>query len=493
MSDLSPVLVWFRHDLRLADNPALHAAAATGRPVILLYVLEETAEQRPLGGASRWWLDKSLRALAGDIAARGGQLTLRRGDAREVVPAVVAETCADAVYWNRRYDKPGRDIDSAIKSHLRSDGCEAGSFNGSLLTEPWTIRTGAGQFYKVFTPYWKAVRATYQAPPPLPAPERLDGPPLPGDALDDWGLHPTSPDWSTGFAPVWTPGEAGARERLDAFLNGPVRDYVEQRNMPGNVRGTSGLSPHLRWGEISPVQVWRAVHDRLLDHGPAEGPAAGEGGDAGATTFLSEIVWREFSYVLLYHMPDLAEANYNDDFRHMPWHEDARAHARWCRGRTGYPMVDAGMRQLWQTGWMHNRVRMLTGSFLTKHLLLPWQWGEQWFWDTLVDADPASNAASWQWVAGSGADAAPYFRIFNPISQGTKFDPDGSYVRRWCPELAGLPDKYLHAPWTAPDPVLEKAGVTLGESWPHPIIEHGFARQRALDAYATLKQKRDAA
>jgi len=486
LSDTPPAIVWFRKDLRLSENPALAAAAATGKPLILLYILEEDDGQRPLGGASLWWLDKSLRALGEDVSSRGGQLTLRRGRATKVLRSVVEESGADAVYWNRRYAGKAREIDGEVKAWLKEEGHTAESFNGSLLTEPWTIETKDGGYYKVFTPYWKQVRACYVAPEPVDAPDDLSGPSPESDTLDDWGLHPTRPDWSTGFSPVWTPGEAGAAARFEAFLDGPVDTYDDHRNRPDLDNGTSGLSPHLRWGEISPVQVWREVRRRIDD-------GRFKIDEASAMSFLSEIVWREFSYVLLYHNPELAEENYNSDFRHMPWRDSETDYACWCDGQTGYPMVDAGMRQLWQTGWMHNRVRMITGSFLTKHLLIPWQRGEDWFWDTLVDADPASNSAGWQWVAGSGADAAPYFRIFNPITQGEKFDETGDYVRRWCPELAELPDKYLHAPWTAPDKVLAAAGITLGETYPRPIIDHSDGRQRALDAYDTLKQKRDGA
>ncbi|MEO0753232.1 MAG: deoxyribodipyrimidine photo-lyase [Pseudomonadota bacterium] len=486
MSLSSPTIVWFRHDLRLADNPALHAAVETGAPVILLYVLEGEAGIRALGGASKWWLDKSLRALASDIEGRGGTLTLKRGNSQAVLDRLIDETGAGAVFWNRRYDAGGRDVDRAIKTFLNDRHIEARSFNGSLLTEPWTVKTGSGSYYKVFTPYWKSVRANYSPPDPLDAPMNLAGPSVTSDPLDDWSLHPHGPDWSTGFDAVWSPGENGAAERLNRFLDGPVDRYTDERNRPDVEGGTSGLSPHLRWGEISPVQIWREVR-RRLDDGRFNIV------EDSAMVFLSEIVWREFSYVLLYHNPDLADENYNHEFRHMPWRDNADDYRRWCRGQTGYPIVDAGMRQLWATGWMHNRVRMIVGSFLTKHLLLPWQKGEDWFWDTLVDADPASNAASWQWVAGSGADAAPYFRVFNPITQGEKFDETGDYVRRWCPELEALPTRYLFSPWTAPEAVLNTAKVRLGDTYPKPMIDHKDGRQRALDAYDTLKAKREAA
>ncbi len=482
MSAPAPALVWLRNDLRLADNPALAAAVDTGRPVVCTYILETPAAgQRRLGGAARWWLDKSLRHLAAEIAQRGGQLVLRRGKARAALERLVEDTGAHAVYWNRRYDGGGRAVDAEIKTSLRDRGVGVDSFNGSLLTEPWTVRTGAGGYYKVFTPYWKAVRAGYTAPDPLPAPARLCGKGIESDRLDAWGLHPSQPDWSTGFDAVWTPGEAGAQARLSQWIETGLAAYDACRNRPDIETGTSGLSPHLRWGEVGPAQVWRAVQARI---------EAGETDADSAWVFLSEIVWREFAYVLLYHNPDLAEENYNPDFRLMPWRDSEADYRAWTDGRTGFPIVDAGMRQLWSIGWMHNRVRMIAGSLLTKHLLLPWQWGEDWFWDTLVDADPASNSASWQWVAGSGADAAPYFRVFNPITQGQKFDPDGAYVRRWCPELSRLPDRYLHAPWTAPEAVLRQAGIRLDETYPRPVIDHSDGRKRALDAYDTLKERR---
>ncbi|MEL6569161.1 MAG: deoxyribodipyrimidine photo-lyase [Pseudomonadota bacterium] len=476
--------MWFREDLRLEDNPALSAAVATGGPVVCVYVYE-TAERgpRPLGGASKWWLHHSLAALTKSIADIGGQLILRSGESGDILQSIANDVGACAVFWNRRYDADGIATDTSIKASLKSDGLDVVSHNGRLLTEPWDIKTGGGGYYKVFTPYWKSVRANYNAPEYLTAPSALADFGLDSERLEDWGLLPTSPNWAADFPDTWNPGEAGASARLTRWLDGPIDAYDDARNRPDIEMSTSGLSPHLRWGEISPVTIWRAVRERI-----DRGQFASD--DASAMTFLSEIVWREFSYVLLFHNPELATENYNQDFRHMPWRDSDTDYRLWCTGQTGFPIVDAGMRQLWSTGWMHNRVRMIVGSFLTKHLLLPWQRGEDWFWDTLLDADPASNAASWQWVAGSGADAAPYFRVFNPITQGSKFDETGAYVRKWCPELAGLPLKYLHSPWEAPKRVLVDAGVNLGEDYPHPMIDHKDGRQRALDAYDTLKERR---
>jgi len=477
--------MWFRRDLRLDDNPALAAAhdAANGE-VICLYILEDLAGGRALGGASKWWLDKSLRSLQRSLEARGGRLVLRQGPAKTVIESVIKETNAKAVYWNRRYDEAGRAVDSDLKVHLKEQNIAAESFNGSLLTEPWTQKTGSGGYYKVYSPYWRAVQANYQPEPAVTPPEHFAAIEIDSDDLDTWELHPSKPDWSSGFEGPWIPGETGALDRLNHFLDGPVSNYDDDRNRPDLERGTSGLSPHLAFGEISPAQIWRATKARQN---------AGIVNEKGAHTFLSEVVWRDFSYVLLFHNPNLATENFKPDFDLMPWRENAANLNAWQNGQTGYPIVDAGMRQLWQTGWMHNRVRMIVASFLTKHLLIHWGHGEDWFWDTLVDADPAANSASWQWTAGSGADAAPYFRVFNPITQGEKFDESGDYVRKWCPELSRLPRKYLYQPWEAPPLILRDAGVILGDTYPHPIVSHKDGRTRALAAYETLKQRRDAA
>lgn len=484
MPSLSPAILWFREDLRLTDNPALEGAIRTGRPLVCVYIREiGVGAPRAMGGASQWWLDKSLGALSASLEAIGGKLVLRTGPADRVIPALAQETGAEAVFWNRRYGLPERDTDAAIKKILKDKGIDCQSFNGRLLVEPWDLKTGSGGWYKVFTPFWRALQANYKPPAFLPSPKRMIAAPAETETLEDWALHPTKPDWSGGLADAWVPGEAGALKRLKAFLDGPVSDYANTRNLPGVSTGTSRLSPHLRFGEIGPAQIWRAVKARL---------EAQQADESSASVFLSEIAWREFSYTLLYFNPALATENYNANFDRMGWRGDDAGFAAWQRGQTGYPIVDAGMRELWHTGWMHNRVRMIAASFLTKHLLLPWQQGEQWFWDTLVDADPAANPASWQWTAGSGADAAPYFRVFNPITQGQKFDERGDYVRRWCPELAQLPDRYLHAPFEADAQTLIRAGVKLGTTYPNAIIDHPVGRQRALDAYAAMKEEQTA-
>jgi deoxyribodipyrimidine photo-lyase len=480
-----PALVWFRRDLRLADNPALTAAAASGRPILPVYVHDEiTPGIRPLGGAGRWWLHHSLAALAGDIARLGSRLVLRRGPAADVLSDVVRQSGADRAYWNRLDDPSAAGRDRAIERALGDRGIAVESFNASLLAEPDRIATRSGKPFRVFTPFWKALQEAMETAPPLRAPEALPGYEgmIDGDALENWGLLPTGPDWAAGFRPHWRPGEGGARRRFEAFRDGPLAGYAEGRDNPG-AAGTSRLSPHLHFGEIGPRQVWHAV---MLDREQPDSRPAATGGMA----FLRELGWREFNRHLLFHHPEMATSNVNAAFDAFPWRTDKAGLLAWQRGETGYPIVDAGMRELWRTGWMHNRVRMIAASFLVKHLLIDWRQGEAWFWDTLVDADTANNAGNWQWVAGSGFDAAPYFRIFNPVLQGERFDADGAYVRRWVPEIAGLPDRYLHRPWEAPAHVLADAGVRLGDSYPAPIVDHKQARQRALDAYAAIKNLR---
>ena len=480
-----PVIMWFRRDLRLEDNPALTAAVSSGCPVVCVYIHDDkTPGLKQDGAASLWWLDKSLRSLSENIASRGGKLLLRRGNSEKILLQIAKEVRAAGVFWNRRYGAAEISLDQDIKKKLTDRSICVQSFNGSLLTEPWVFKTGKGSHYRVFSPYWRTVQANYLPHPHIKAPKALATCDVRSENLDDWKLHPEKPDWSAGFSPIWTPGEQGARERLSDFLGGAVSNYCEHRNRPDVEQGTSGLSPHLRFGEISPVTIWRAAKARI---------EAGQADEKNAMVFLSEVAWREFSYVLLYHHPELAAQNYNPAFEHMPWVRNDGALRAWQTGQTGYPIVDAGMRQLWKTGWMHNRVRMIVASFLTKHLMIHWTEGEAWFWDTLVDACPAANAASWQWTAGSGADAAPYFRVFNPITQGEKFDETGEYVKKWCPELSRLPRKFLYSPWTAPELVLREAGVLLGSNYPYPIVDHKEGRARALAAYETMKQRRDAA
>ena len=475
-------LLWFTRDLRLDDNPALQAALARGA-VLPVYVLDDDdAGPWAAGGASRWWLHGALQSLDQELRARGSRLVLRRGRAREVLEKLLASTGADAVYWSRRYEPWALARNEALKTALRARGVQAHSFNALLLREPWELATQQGSPYRVFTPFWKALQAAGVAAPVDDAPARIAAPEAwpASEPLDDWALLPQAPDWAGGLRAAWQPTPAAAQLRLQTFLAGPAFEYQEARNLPG-VHGSSRLSPYLHFGQISPRQVWQAVEAAAQADGASTRPA-------GLHTYLSEIAWREFSYHLLYHYPQLPHTPLRPEFAAFPWAEAPDALRAWQLGQTGYPIVDAGMRELWHTGWMHNRVRMIVASFLIKDLLIPWQTGEQWFWDTLVDADLASNAASWQWVAGCGADAAPYFRVFNPSLQGAKFDPAGSYVRHWVPELARLPDACLHAPWEARPVDLAAARVRLGHDYPAPLVDHAVARQRALLAYEQLRK-----
>lgn len=475
----APVILWFRRDLRLHDNPALNHAAETGRLILPVFILDDHYD-RPIGAASRWWLDKSLRALDATLKDRGARLILRRGGSLAALQALMAETGADAVFMNRLFEPGAFEQDAEIAHALKADGVECRGFNGTLMRRPGAVLNGSGSPYKVFTPFLKSLLSMSEPPRHTTGPRRIDTPALIGsDDLDDWGLHPMSPDWSGGFD--WKPGEAGASEVLSTFLAHGLATYAKDRDFPDRP-ASSRLSPHLHWGEISP---WRAI-DRAR-----QAAEAGEVAPAEAEKFVAEIGWREFSAHLLHHFPYIFDRAFRPEYDAMPWRDDPKGLAAWKRGQTGYPLVDAGMRQLWATGWMHNRVRMIVASFLIKHLLIDWREGEAWFWDTLVDADLASNVQNWQWVAGSGADASPYFRIFNPIAQGEKFDPKGGYVRRWVPELARLPDRWLHAPWMAPAEVLREAGVRLGHDYPRPIVEHEKARARALDALKTVSSRGD--
>lgn len=471
-----PTLFVFQNDLRLTDNPGLTAATQTDTPLVVCFVLDDQAGTRGIGDASRWWLHHSLTSLGQRLAELGGQLVLKSGPIETVVPELSKQINAGAVYWSRPYEPDKAKKETALKNALEAVDAAPKRFRGHLLFEPEQIRTKTDGPYKVFTPFWKACLAMPSPQSPLPVPKLRFLKNLPdSESLTDWQLLPSQPDWSGGLAETWTPGEHGAWQRLQTFLSNTIDQYHHGRDIPGT-QGTSRLSPHLHFGEISPRQVWHAVQAACE---PDTNP--------GAETFLKELGWREFSYHLLHHWPQLPERAFRPQFDNFPWLENPAHLEAWQKGQTGVPIVDAGMRELWHTGWMHNRVRMIVASFLTKNLLLPWQDGEAWFWDTLVDADLASNSAGWQWVAGCGADAAPYFRIFNPVTQSQKFDPNGKYLRKWIPEIAALDDKDLHAPWQASEMILGAAGVTLGQDYPLPLVDLKITRQRALDAYASIK------
>ena len=474
---MTPALVWFRHDLRLSDNPALAAAVEYGGPVIPAYIWSPDEEAAwPPGAASKWWLNRSLAALGAELEKRGLRLIIRRGPTAETLNDLLSATGATAVFWNRRYESAAVSRDSKLKSNLRKRGITAESFNASLLFEPQAIKNGSGNSFRVFTPFWRACLAQPPISAPLGnAPRRLRSP---GNwptslHLAELELEPTL-DWADGLQESWQPGEAGAHEMLNGFCEKAIDDYPTGRDKPARI-GTSRLSPHLHFGEISARQIW---HEVMANGKPAR------------EAYLRQLGWREFAHHLLYHHPHSTDPTPTPGVCKIPWRNDPRSLRAWQLGQTGYPLVDAGMRELWHTGWMHNRVRMVVASFLVKHLLIEWQAGAAWFWDTLVDADSANNSLGWQWVSGCGADAAPYFRIFSPIIQAEKFDAAGQYVRRWVPEIAALPDEFLHKPWKAPDSVLRQAGVELGRTYPQPIIDHATARARALAALSTISESR---
>ena len=469
-------LLWFRLDLRLSDNPALQAAIDRGEPVIpvLIWSPEEEGPWKP-GGASRWWLHQSIGQLQSSLRALGSRLIIRRGPTLQTLPKLVEEIGATAVYWNRRYEPALIERDRSVKAALRQSGQSAESFNSTLLLEPWELSTQTGQPYQVFTPFWKASRAKLDGVSALSTPTKI---PVPKHwptsmSLRDLELEP-SINWFSGLQSNWTPGELGAQNELKRFIESGVTQYSQGRDRPDKI-GTSRLSPHLHFGEIGPRQVWAAVH------------ACESSGSESAQCYQRELGWREFAYHLLFHFPHTPEQSLRENFARFPWKKNADHLRAWQRGQTGYPIVDAGMRELRHTGWMHNRVRMIAASFLVKDLLISWRDGAAWFWDNLVDADLASNTLGWQWSAGCGADAAPYFRIFNPMMQGEKFDPEGEYVRRWIPELAKLSTDWIHKPWETPARFLAQADIALGKNYPLPIVDHREARTRALAAFQFLK------
>ena len=471
------VIVWFRQDLRLHDNPALIAASKTNFSILPLYILDdENSGDWKMGAASRWWLYKSLISLNTDL---DGNLCIAQGDAMCILKSIISQQSVVSVYWNRCYEPWRIKRDIRIKEGLKELGITAKSFNGSFLFEPPTTLKDDGTPYKVFTPFFKKGCLVKSPEPPKPRaiPRSLDYAKYTCVNLDELKLIPNIP-WYKSIEVEWQPGEKGALQRLGEFLSHGIKNYIDGRNHPAQ-KDVSRLSPHLHFGEISPFKVWHDAKDIMMENSCVDQ----------VQHFLRELGWREFSNNLLYHFTELPKNNLQVKFDAFPWRDDEQDLKRWQKGLTGYPIVDAGMRELWQTGYMHNRVRMIVGSFLVKNLLLHWHHGQAWFWNTLVDADLANNSASWQWIAGCGADAAPYFRVFNPVTQGKKFDKDGFYVRQYVPELSLLPDKFVHTPWLAPEDVLDSAKIEIGRNYPAPIVELKASRERALTAFKLISGK----
>lgn len=464
---MSIVIHWFRQDLRLEDNTALFAATQNGR-VLPIYILDNEYD---MGEASRVWLHHSLVELNASLC---GTLRLFTGKTINTIRKIIAENHIRAIYWNRCYEPQRIVCDKAIKAELIKKGTEVYDYNSSLLQEPWTILKQDNLPYKVFTPFYKkAYSENFTPRKPIPSPPKLRlVKNIRDQSIDHLKLLP-SLSWGKRIMSNWRTGEKEAKKKLAWFSQYKLRDYEKDRNFPGQDK-VSHLSPHLHFGEISPQQIWYSV--KLYGKGK------------NVKAFLREICWREFSYYLLYHFPDLPKRNLQKKFTHLPWKDNIDTLKAWQKARTGYPIVDAGMRQLWQTGYIHNRVRMIVASFLVKNLLLHWRYGEEWFWNCLLDADLASNSASWQWIAGCGTDALPYFRIFNPITQGRKFDSSGTYTRCYVPELKNIPNEYLFNPWEAPEQVLVKAGIVLGQTYPFPIVDFKTSRAVALSAYQSIKE-----
>lgn len=478
---MKTAIVWFRRDLRVDDNPALAAALENFERIVPLYIQSPHAnDDWEEGSASRWWLHHSLEELDKSLRNLGSRLIIKTGESFGSLMEILKITGAEAVFWNRRYTPGEVRLDTAIKADLKTRGVAVHTYNSSLLKEPWEHLKPNGGPYRVFTPFWKAYLASGFSVSPEDPPCRMAPPPesLVGDRLGSLNLLPKIP-WDQGLREAWVPGEVSAQRQLRRFLEGPASAYAEARDYPGT-RGTSRLSPHLHFGEISPRRIAAEIMRYCRP------------GDHGVDVFIKEVGWREFAYHLLYHFPHTDQNPLDERFLGFPWPTyDGEAYASWTRGLTGYPIVDAGMRELWHTGWMHNRVRMIAASFLTKNLLIHWSKGAEWFWDTLVDADLAANTLGWQWTAGCGADAAPYFRIFNPVLQGERFDASGEYVRRWIPELKQVPNAWIHHPFDLTAQELEAYGVVLGHDYPAPIVELKGTRERALAAFAAIKSGPD--
>jgi len=475
-----PTLVWFRRDLRLQDNPALHWAVMQKKPVICVYIHDGINDKWQLGGASRWWLHHSLHSLMAGLKTAGCRLHLLAGDTEKTVKRVISETGADTIAWNRRYEPGSIELDKKLKAHYLKKGLTVHSTPGNLSHEPWQVAREGKHPYRVFTAYWKA-SLKHESLPLTPTVKKIPdySKKIAGEqSLEELKLLPKLP-WDAQFPDHWQPGEKGAHSNLQALLKNRIAAYQTARDIPA-LAGTSQLSPHLAFGEISPRQINAAVAKKIKNKTLLA--------DENVETFLKEVGWREFAYHLLYHFPHTIDKPLDKRFEKFPWKKiKPESLQRWQQGNTGIPLVDAGMRQLWQTGWMHNRVRMVVGSLLIKNMGYHWLRGAEWFWDTLVDADLASNTMGWQWTAGSGADAAPYFRVFNPVRQGERFDPEGEYVRYWVPEIANLPKKHIHSPWTASPTELEQAAIIPGKTYPHPIVDLKETRVEALERFAKIK------
>lgn len=473
----APIIVWFRKDLRLEDQPAFYFACKQERPILPLFIWSPEEETEwPLGEASQWWLHHSLSQFTQDLKEKGLELIIRTGKSLDCLMEIIKESGADQVVWNRRYELESIKRDSFLKTSLHQKGIKAQSFNGSLLFEPVTIQNKQKKPFQVFTPFWKHCLSLSADLSPLPIPPTIKPykEHLNSRSVEELNLLPKI-SWDLGLKKTWTPGTLGAKQHLTFAIQQVVVQYKQMRDFPA-IRGTSQLSPYLHWGEISPRLIWQAVSQTITPSEVAE-------------PYLRQLGWREFAHHLLYHFPHTPTQPLREEFTRFPWKKNETHLEAWKKGRTGYPIVDAGMRELWETGWMHNRVRMIVGSFLVKDLLIHWMEGARWFWDTLVDADLANNTLGWQWVGGCGADAAPYFRIFNPITQGVKFDPNGDYVRKWVPELSSLSNDWIHSPWEAPSDVLRGAGISLGIHYPHPIVDHKQARDEALEALKSIAKE----
>lgn len=481
MHSQPPAIVWFRHDLRLKDNPALNAAVQTSRPVIAIFIYDrEAMKDSDYGAAGKWWLHHNLAHLQIALKDRGVHLAIRTGNSADIIQKIIEETGATSLFYNRIYEPWSIKRDKDIKALFTQKGIEVQSFSGHYLFEPWTIKNKSGDPYKIFTPFYKACLAQEdRIGEPLAAPGTMTGyrQDIAHERQDVPGFIPAI-RWDKKMETHWESGESAAHNRLNAFLDNGLTDYKDGRDRPDRDK-TSSLSPYLRFGIISPRAIWHTTRAYAYAHDIPENQTE---------SFLRELIWREFCNHLLYYFPDMPVKPLQGKFENFPWKRNVKHRTAWQKGLTGYPIVDAGMRQLWETGWMHNRVRMIAGSLLVKHLLQPWQDGEAWFMDCLIDGDPANNSAGWQWIAGCGADAAPYFRIFNPILQGEKFDPGGDYVRRFVPELRNMPGRYIHRPWEAPEDILVDAGVTLGETYPFPVVDHKAGRARAMEAFDLLQK-----